>query len=1034
MHHGAAMEDRFEILGILALAVPRISSPVFVGRAAELGALDSALHDCERGTVRAVLIGGDAGVGKSRLMSTWADRARATGWTVLFGRCLDLGETGPPFVPIVELLRGLLSSITPTERSTVVGSSRSDLGRLLPELAPGDIAESLGPSPPRSAQGHLFETVAGCLNRGSRTTSLAVVIEDLHLADESTRRFLTYLIGAQRTPGILLLGTYRTDDLHRRHPLRPFLASLSTMPEVESIELAPFDRAELAHQIRAILGADPSPEEVDSFFARTEGNAFLTEEVLAAGRGNPDAALPASLRDAILVRVSRLSGDADALLRIAAAAGTSVQAGLIAAATGLGDRELIAALREVVETNLLVPVDNGDAYRFRHALLREVVYDDIVPGERARLHRAIAGAISADRSIAGEGPEGSAAALARHWNIALEFDEALVASIEAGRSARDMLAYREATRHFERAAELWDKTPIGRTKTSFTLADVIESASECARLGGDLERATRYAEAALSVLDPATTPLRCADLLVRLSWMTNETANGHRSKELALKAVRLAPSDPPSSTRARALTTLSALLNGDGDPVGARGFLEEALTISGTVGDYWSHIELATSLIYTGQIDRGIDAARRAQGQALAAGDRGTVAVLLAEIAYDLVDVGDLVRGLAIAREAIDSTDDAGLDHADGAQARQAASEALLRLGRLDEAYEIASEALRARPEGRASYSLHTLSAEIDVARGAVASARDHLEAARVPGMTHEEERFRAYLARARTRLALTEGRPGDALAMAAATAKQLRNLSPLALTNRIGMLPLGALGLTAAADCVEVAGARRDAVAREAARAAGEAIRSSVDWVERSRREAELPQLPGLAPWAVWLEAESTRLEGRSDARSWASTAAAFDAQGEPYPAIEARYRQAEALLLRNSPRAAIREVLAGAHANAVEIGANGLIARIDILGRRAHIALRRAAPGSKGGGHVSKPELALRGYRLTLRERQVLGLLADGWSNRQIAERLFISESTAGVHVSNLLSKMELPNRVAAGIAAHRLGLTSSVTEETS
>src|SRR5215208_4534817 len=192
------------------------------------------------------------------------------------------------------------------------------------------------------------------------------------------------------TERVLAVCTYRSDELHRRHPLRPLLAELERDPRARRIELARLTRAELSEQLADILDAMPGADVIERLYGRSEGNPLFTEELLAAG-GDGGGALPPTLRDALMVRTERLPENAQEVLRVLAVAQRADHA-LLADAAGLSAAELRTALREATASHLIVAGGDG-LYRFRHALLREVVHDDLLPGEHAELHLALARAL-----------------------------------------------------------------------------------------------------------------------------------------------------------------------------------------------------------------------------------------------------------------------------------------------------------------------------------------------------------------------------------------------------------------------------------------------------------------------------------------------------------------------------------------------------------------------------------------------------------------------------------------------------------------
>jgi predicted ATPase len=229
----------------------------------------------------------------------------------------------------------------------------------------------------------------------------------------------------------VLLATYRSDELNRRHPLRPLIASWDRLRTVQHVELHRFEPGEVAAQLGAILGTEPAAGLVDLVFDRSGGNAYLVEELVGLVRGGGDPAdLPPSLADVLLSRVDALSPEAQRLLRTAAVAGRSVPDKLLGEVAGVGDPEFYAGLREAVESHLLVVDHTGRSYAFRHALTRDAVYEDMLPGERGALHAAYGEALTRDPDLAGD-DAAVPAALAHHWYAALDLPRALPASIAA---------------------------------------------------------------------------------------------------------------------------------------------------------------------------------------------------------------------------------------------------------------------------------------------------------------------------------------------------------------------------------------------------------------------------------------------------------------------------------------------------------------------------------------------------------------------------------------------------------------------------
>ena len=457
-----------------------------------------------------MLIGGEAGVGKTRLVGELAALGSAAGFCVLTGQCIELGAEGLPLAPLVDALRALARMTPADELGELLGPAGPGLARLLPELGPVAAAPAAGEG---LQAGQLLELVLGLLGRLSAARPVMFVIEDLHWADPSTLDLAAFLVRALRAVPVLLVITYRSDELHRRHPLRPLLTGWERVRSVDHIELRRFGRGEVAAQLAAILDSEPSPAVAEEVFDRSGGNAYLVEEIAGVVRDGGDPGdLPPSLRDVLLSRVDAVSPAAQRLLRIASVAGRVVPDRLLAEVAGMGEAELFAALREAVENHLLLVDHTGHSYAFRHALTRDAVYDDMLPGERGGLHAAYGEALERDRALAGDAAA-VPALLAYHWYAALDLPRALPATIEAARHAMASYAPAEALRHLERAVEIWPRVADAGQRTGLDLAEVNRLAAEAAYRSGALARALSLLEAALAGLPPGFDPVRRALLL-----------------------------------------------------------------------------------------------------------------------------------------------------------------------------------------------------------------------------------------------------------------------------------------------------------------------------------------------------------------------------------------------------------------------------------------------------------------------------------------------------------------------------------------
>jgi predicted ATPase len=392
--------------GILVRTVGRVSSPRFVDRQEELLAIEATLARTRDGSGSVVFVGGEAGIGKSRLISELAGRAERDGMTVVIGECVPRGDVELPYAPMVAALRSLVAQREGTELEPLLGSVREELSVFLPGLPSGrpDVMRS---PVAEGSQARLFEQVLTLLAGAARARPVVLVVEDFQWADRSTCDLLGFLIRAARSEPIALIISYRSDELRRRHPLRHCMLELERTGRAIRVELAPFTRPEVREQVAAILDQSPPAPLVDRLLERSEGNPLFIEELLASSR-DPDEPLPDSLRDTLLARVESQSTVVRDVLRIAAVAGRTVDHALLAAVMELAEDDLNSALRDAVENYLLAPACATAGYSFRHALLREAIYSDLLPGERRNLHLRLARMLAVQPGLAGQKSTGAA--------------------------------------------------------------------------------------------------------------------------------------------------------------------------------------------------------------------------------------------------------------------------------------------------------------------------------------------------------------------------------------------------------------------------------------------------------------------------------------------------------------------------------------------------------------------------------------------------------------------------------------------------
>jgi len=987
----------------------RLSCPQLIARDHELGQLRSALARAAGGTPQTLFVVGEAGVGKTRLVHEFAERARDEGARVWTGNCLPLPDGYLPYAPILDILRAVAVDVGATRLGELAGPSAERLASLMPELAStrSRFDDSMGQ--PESGQLRLHAELRFLLERLTDEPTV-LVVEDLHWADTSTQGLLSVLIRGLRRGHMLLVCTYRDDELPPASPLRALLAELSR-GGTDLITLTRLDQTATSAQLAGILHAQPDPALAERIFVRSGGNPFLVEELINA---RPDAdRLPETLRDILLIRVRRLSPTALRVLQAVALAGRGAGHSLLESVVGLEPGDLIAAVSEAAEQYLLVP--DADRYTFRHALVAEAVLTDIVPGERIRLHRAIADALTTRLPSEHAGATVTASALASahaevayHWFAARDLGRALLASIDAGLAAERAFALPEARSQFDRAIRLWREAPSARELAQLDLVDLYRRAAEMAYMIGDGAEALTLVHRAIDAADARRNPLRVGILHERLGRYLLANASSEASTIAAYEtAVRLVP-ETPSGERARVLCGLAAVLMMAGRHAESRLLAEQALHVAREVGarraEAHALCTLGTDLVSLGDVENGLALQREALAIAGQFDNPEDLCRLYANLSDRLRTAGRFAEAAEIALRGVELAERYGTADTFGNFVLGNALEALFWLGRWDEIDNRLGDgpidtgnAVQKTNPWCAIASLRTVQGRFDEAQLYVDAVRRAIAAG-----GHSELRGYAHVIVAELYLWSREPQAAaDAVRQA---------LDVLADTGHIPLMArLLSAGGRAEADLNRRAGPASGGLPVDSGLAA--IVMAIGD------RAAAMPYAS--AHLAV-AEAELARSRGDdAEPEAWGRAAVHWGRLDGPYLVGYSRWRQAEAILRTGGRRRAAARALSEAYPIAARLGAAPLLGEVEALSRRARIDLI-----IDGGTRQVTPEHQAA-LSLTRREEEVLQLLGDGCTNRQIARTLFISEKTVSIHVSHVLAKLAVPNRAAAAAAAHQLGL---------
>lgn len=1011
-------------------------------------------------------------------------------FAVLRGRARPAG-TDEPYAPVLRALRPQYAALADAELVALLGPGVEDQLRLLPELhgrlaAAGALPERPTVTSAERRQARVLEGILGVLGRLGERRPVVLVLEDLHHSDAATRTLATFMARVQRPHRVCLLATYQPDELTRAHPLTAALAAMREAGRpAHRLAIDPLGRSELADLIEGIEGERPTASALVLVAERSGGSPLVAEELLAARRELSGASLIGGFEELVIARLGLRSPECRRLLRLLAPAGRPLSAGELADVAaafeqtsdagspprsttaprrgdGTVDADLAAGLAEAVEHGILVA--GPDGIDFRHELVGRAVAADLLPRQLHRLHLALAAGLAAHP-----------AAAARHWHEAHAVVEAHDAAIVAAGQAEAVHAPEDALRDLELA--LSAVTPEaagaadpsgrsgGRRAAGGDPTPLQIRAAEAAFASGRPTRAAAYVEAVIGSFDERRDRVALGLLHERLGRYRRAAGDSAGAVAALQRAVRLVPTEP-TVERATVLAALAQVKMLEGTFSEAQRLARQAIRIAeacapdGRAQLVHATTTLGVSLGWGEDPEAGVALLRRARELAEAAGDHDELFRVYANLTTVLDLVGRREEAVEVAVEGIEATRRAGLEAVYGNFLRGNAADSLFLLGRWAESRTLSATSLEWSPAGVAFVNSVDSLAIVEIETRAGEYAGRLLGQLLVELETVRESQHAVPVYRAAASFALWRGDHVDARRAAERGWELVRGTEDWSLIAKMAAT-VAEVDATAGAD----ARSRRDLAALAAARSraarvvteAEQAVKASgVSRSIGSRREADA--------WLGVAVAHRRRLDGDDDPAAWNALATRWQELANPYELARARWRQAEAILGSGEGRAArsrAKGPLQEAAEIAIGLSARPLLRELRELAGRALIQLptgveavlaEDGATGATGGavgvavgpgplpggsdeersalvrGVVGEPPAA-RGdtFGLSRREHEVLGLIAEGRTNREIGERLFISQKTVGVHVGNILAKLGVSGRVEAAAVAIRLGLTA-------
>jgi len=1057
----------------------------FIGRRRELEQLHAAVTDAAGGRGGVLLLAGSSGMGSSRLLDELEARIVAAPDLALTHLRSDglPAWRGDPYRPVRAALQAHLRTLAPSHVAALLNPAAELLGPLFAGIPGAPTIDRPRPGGPERRTERTLEAFRSLLGRLAADRPVVLFLEDLHETDAATRDLVAFLARTAGHLPLLLAGTYQPDALTRTHPLRRTLEAIESGPRgVARIYLGPLSQPDVGALIEAHEGERPSAPLLLLVAERSRGNPLIAEEVLEARREISGASLTAPLAQLVLGRVAHRSADCRSVLRALAMAEGPLTPEELAAVDaeyqlgegrrarptagrprtvhGMLDGNLAAGLQEALRERFavtlpLAPHDpSGSRVRVRHELVAAAIATDLLPDQRRRMHAAVATALAAHPAEA-----------ARHWLRAYEPARAREAALRAAVVAEGVGAGADALGNLELAIELTvPATPTLDDASDHPDVELLRRAAEAALAAGNPGRAAAFAESALASGIPSGDRVAFAVAWDRLGVFRWESGDREGALGAHARALELLPRTE-TLERARVLATMGQIRMLEGSFNEAEHLAEDAIRLAesrGPAGDAWLGHALCTLGVVDGWLGRPESAVARME-RALA------IAVRLdrlddafrarANLATILYVEGRREEAVRVSEAGIAAAEAAGLEAVHGNRLRGGAVDSLFSLGRWQEARALSMHALAWAPAGIAFVhaAVGFITVETELSAGE--------EASRILGRLLVEldliadTQYAVPTYQAAASLALWRGDPADARRVADAAWDRVRTTEDWVLA-----APTAGTVLAVAADVAEAARDRRDFATLAAIRTRADAVLGEAQrMVEASRVAADVFARREVDAELATARAHLLRVIGRDDPAAWSAVAERWVTLGRPYDIARARRRQAAAILAagtaegeRRGRREEAREPLLEAARIAASLPALPLLRAVADLAARARIALpagaleHLAAPAAPvtepAGRNVLTNVRAARAdstvsaaerrtaetFGLSVRERGVLAEVVAGRTNREIGERLYISEKTVGVHVGNILAKLGVSGRVEAATVALRLGLVDDLAAD--